>query len=535
MLKKTKKKKEILNQNRNEEKTKISNLFFFKIAIFLFFSLFILFLFIYDEKPSNSNTNNNQNLKYDKPSKKSKYSEYEKYSNNNSTCDILDPINLIKKRVDNGPIEICEGKSKHICFINTNNYYNDIYAHKNGTICEMENIVLDPSNAKQSGHSFFNGPVDFSHQGFPILDKGFINAECKPNDISLNYNKIYETYFNSWNYEYNSKDEAEELEELAPGKIIFFISRNQDSPNLFHGHSEIVNVLAVIYLFDLDPKDIQVIFLESIEIPVTLDNKESKERDPDKPEDPFYYIYKDVISQGGEPLYIKNLKKKYKISKAFHIPINWDSPLYIDLDTLPKCDKISKTYKLYNDFVDKYMDLKPFEDKFITDNETFYYPESVIKRHESGQKFDKIVTVQWRRVWPKKRKNQQRIFTNALELTYKLSTLLPKNILIRLIDTAKLPMKDQISVMRNTDYLIGIHGAGLSLSIFLPHESIFNEFDCDDWKSVLGLMSALSGHKTYTDYIKSTRKYIDGNGNVIFDENEFIERVMAHMKENNFI
>jgi hypothetical protein len=335
---------------------------------------------------------------------------------------------------------------------------------------------------------------------------------------------------NSWNYEYDSKNEQEKLEELAPGKTVFLISRNQDSPNLFHGNSEIINVLSMIYLFNLDPKEIQVIFLESIEIPVTLENQQ---KEPDKPQDPFYYIYKNVISQGGEPIYIRNLKKKYKISKAIHVPINWDSPLYSHAQ-IPKCDKISKAYKLYNDLIDKYMDLKPFEDKFITDNETFYYPESVIKSHESGTKFEKIVTVQWRRVWPKRRKGQYRIFKNAQKLTYKLSTLLPKNILIRLIDFAQLSMKDQISIMRSTDYLIGIHGAGLSLSIFLPHKSIFNEFDHKKIKSVLGLMSALSGHVTYTDYIKSSKSDIDRNENIEFDENEFIDRVTTHMKKHNF-
>ena len=75
-----------------------------------------------------------------------------------------------------------------------------------------------------------------------------------------------------------------------------------------------INALAIIYLFNLDPKDIQVVFLESIEIPVTLGNQT---RDPDKPEDPFYYIYKNIISQGGEPLYIKNLKKNIKYLKLF--------------------------------------------------------------------------------------------------------------------------------------------------------------------------------------------------------------------------
>ena len=165
------------------------------------------------------------------------------------------------------------------------------------------------------------------------------------------------------------------------------------------------------------------------------------------------------------------------------------------------------------------MDLKPFEDKFITDNDTYYYPESVIKSHESGIKFDKIVTVQWRKVWPKNRKGQVRIFNNALQL----------------IDTAKFKMEDQISIMRSTDYLIGLHGAGLALGIFLPQKSIFHEFDHEHIISALGLASSLSGHKTYVEYIKSNSTKIDGNENVDLDENEFIEKVISRMKENNFI
>ena len=523
--KKKSKKIKISKRFRNKEiKKKTMLSLFLKLIIF---SLFIFLLLLRNDTHSTLNQN------YLKSSKKENENEREKeYSNTNSTCDNLDPINLFKKRIDNGPIELCEGsKSKHICYRTGNNYYNDIYVYNNGIICEMENIVLDPSKSKQSGFSYKEGPIDSVHLGFPLLTKGFINAECKRKNIILNNNQIYGTYLNSWNYEYNSKNEKEELEELAPGKTVFLISRNQDSPNLFHGNSEIINVLSMIYLFNLDPKEIQVIFLESIEIPVTPENQK---KDPDKPEDPFYYIYKNVISQGGEPIYIKNLKKKYKISKAIHVPINWDSPLYTNVQ-IPKCDKISKAYKLYNDLIDKYMDLKPFEDKFITDNETFYYPESVIKSHESGTKFEKIVTVQWRKIWPKKRKGQCRIFKNAQQLTYKLSTLLPKNILIRLIDFAQLPMKDQISAMRSTDYLIGLHGAGMSLSIFLPHKSIFNEFEHENIISVLGLMSAFSGHVTYTDYIKSSKSNIDGFEKIDLDENEFIDRVITHMKEHNFI
>ena len=527
---------------QNEEDAKISDFFILKITIFLSVTIFLIFLLTIDKKYPKLNEANitssslqikqtAQEIKPTTPNLPISQAHEKENSTKNTTCEIFDPINLIKRRVDNGPIEMCEGKkSKHVCYQNVKNYYNDIFYMKNGVFCEMENIVLDPLKSRQSGLSFLNGPVDTKNHGMPLLSKGFINAECNPKKKPLYCNYIYRRYFNSWNYEYNSNDEKEELEELAPGKIIFFISRNQDSPNLFHGNSEVINALAVIYLFNLNPKDIQVIFLESIEIPVTLGNQT---RDPDKPEDPFYYIYKNVLSQGGEPIYIKNLKKKYKISRAFSVSINWDTPRKINLN-FTQCDKTSKTYKLYNDLIDKYMDLKPFEDKFITDNDTYYYPESVIKSHESGIKFDKIVTIQWRKVWPKNRKGQVRIFNNALELTYKLSTFLPKNILIRLIDTAKFKMEDQISIMKNTDYLIGLHGAGLALGIFLPQKSIFHEFTHEHIISTLGFSSSLSGHKTYVEFIKSNSTKIDGNENVDLDENEFIEKVISRMKENNF-
>ena len=351
---------------QNKEDAKISDFFILKITIFLSVTIFLIFLLTIDKKYPKLNEANitssslqikqtAQEIKPTTPNLFISQAHEKENSTKNTTCEIFDPINLIKRRVDNGPIEMCEGiKSKHVCYQNVKNYYNDIFYMKNGVFCEMENIVLDPLKSRQSGLSFLNGPVDTKNHGMPLLNKGFINAECNPKKIFLNYNKIYRAYFNSWNYEYNSNDEKEELEELAPGKIIFFMSRNQDSPNLFFGNSEIINALAIINLFNLDLKDIQVIFLESIEIPVTLGNQT---RDPDKPEDPFYYIYKNVLSQGGEPIYIKNLKKKYKISKAFYVSINWDTPLKLININYTQFDTISKAYKIYNDLVDKYMDL----------------------------------------------------------------------------------------------------------------------------------------------------------------------------------
>ena len=455
-------------------------------------------------------------IKYNKDFRR--YEKYEKEFNGNSTCDQLDPINIFNLRLKNGPIEICNNnKTNHICYINHEGYYNDIFVNKNGVLCTMENIVLDPSKISQSNF-IYRGPVDKEHKGFPVLFKGFFNTKCNNNPINFDYNKkMYNFYFNSWDYDYNIENEKEQLEELAPGKTVFFISRTEDSPNLFHGNSEIINIICMLYLFNLAPEEVQIVILQGLEIP----------------EDPFYDMFKNMFSGGYDPINVKYLKKKYKISKAINVPSNWDSPPFVFIP-FPKCDSTTRTYQLYNDFVDKYMNLTPFKDSFISDDISYYYPDIVLKNHEKGIKFTKIVTFQWRKIWPEGRRGQFRILSNAKKLADKLAQVLPNNILVRLINTAALPYKDQISLVRNTDYFIAIHGAGLALTIFLPKNSIVHEIYRKKSNDLLNLMSSLSGHVTYSDLIKAKRHRKKGNENIKFDENEFAESVLSHMKENNF-
>ena len=95
----------------------------------------------------------------------------------------------------------------------------------------------------------------------------------------------------------------------------------------------------MLYLFNITPEDVQIVFLDSIEIPYY---DEENENNKDIPRDPFYNIYKNMISRGGEPINIRNLKKKHKISKAIHIPINWDSPLFLNID-FPTCYSATKS------------------------------------------------------------------------------------------------------------------------------------------------------------------------------------------------
>ena len=181
------------------------------------------------------------------------------------------------------------------------------------------------------------------------------------------------------------------------------------------------------------------------------------------------------------------------------------------------------------------MNISKFKDTFVSDNQTFYYPKSIINNHKSNINFTKIVTFQWRKVWPPGRTQQQRILGNGPELADELASKLPKNILLRLIDTAALPISQQISILRETDYYVGIHGAGLTLSIFAPNHCILHEVLPESNMNGLLLMGALSGHKTYSDIINSNTKNIEGNENVFFEPDHFVNTVIEHMKENKII
>ena len=446
------------------------------------------------------------------------YKSLETYetNHNKSACNNLDPINIFKQRLNTTFTTICEKEnSRHICYKDDN----PIFVAKNGVLCEFNNIIIDPSKWKGDGNTY-KGPMDPSNRGCPLLEKGFFNAKCDKGMMNeyKGYDFIYNNYFNGWDYE-SEINNKESLEELAPNKTVFFISRNQDSPNLYHGGSEFVNALAIMYLYNLEPEDIQVVFLESILI---LD-------------DPFYDLYKNLIGRGGEPIHVRNLTKKYHVSSGIHIPIDWDSPCFI-LPSPPECSgNPTKTYYLYNKLIDLYMPPNNYKDTFISNQENLYYPESIINTAlKENKKFDKIVTFQWRRPWPKGRKGQQRILGNGIELADKLSTLLPKNILLRLVDTASLPIKEQISIMRNSDYFVGIHGAGLSLSIFSPINCIYHEVLHASNMNGLALFASTSGHKVYKDIISADIREIDGNENIFFNVEHFANEVIEHMKENNF-
>lgn len=193
---------------------------------------------------------------------------------------------------------------------------------------------------------------------------------------------------------------------------------------------------------------------------------------------------------------------------------------------------MTKAYNYLNQFINNYVNIPKFLEPFNYDKETFYYSKTV-KDPNSGN-YTKYLTFQWRMQYPKKIKGQVRILGNGPEIVEKLVEKLPKNILVRLVDTAKLSMRKQISLIRKTDYFLGIHGAGLFLSAFMPITSIVHEIYTSEKTKNLELLSNLSGHKTYSDNIHAEIKMIDDCEYQFYNPDLVVSSVFKHMEENHF-
>ena len=238
------------------------------ICIFTIFCIFLIYkikIFKYKKfsKEQDLNILLNTTKTKTEPKIEEIYKSVESYESQytNYECNNLDPINIFKQRLNSNPDIICSGSnnnSNHICYKDNN----PIFVAQRGASCEFKNVIIDPTKWSADGNTY-KGPMDPGNRGCPLLSKGFFNIKCDDGLMTKysGYDFIYNNYFNGWDYNYDSYEkEKDTLEELSPGKTVFFISRNQDSPNLYHGGSEFVNALSIMYLLKLNPEEIQIVF-----------------------------------------------------------------------------------------------------------------------------------------------------------------------------------------------------------------------------------------------------------------------------------
>ena len=415
-------------------------------------------------------------------------------------CKLHDGFNNFKLLTETESYILCKGEiSKHKCY-----YQYDYDFEKGGALCELENVILDPTKFKY----YYSCPdSDF----WPDLKDFFFNMKCNVKGEQFSHHFEYDFYFNHWNYNYTKKNEI--IEEIGINKTVLIISAR--SSHLYHGFLEIMNAIAVMNVYNLEPEDVQILLIEKC-----------------PPEfDVYYPFYSELISRGGDIIFFNELSKnkKYLIKNAINVPHLYDSPFWVD--GLLSCKYRSPAYKRLLHLIAKYLIIPEFHDSLDYNGTIIVYPKSV--KNVNDPKYTKFVTIEWRKPFPPDRKNQQRLMGNGQELLNKLQAKMKKNILVRLVDTAYLSIIDQISLMLKTNYLIGIHGAGFTLGPYLSDEAIIHEISIGQFNEMPLSICALSGHRTFKDSIGGYIKEEDGEY-MYLNADEFVSTVVSTMKRNNF-
>ena len=178
------------------------------------------------------------------------------------------------------------------------------------------------------------------------------------------------------------------------------------------------------------------------------------------------------------------------------------------------------------------MDLRRFVDRISYDKDVFYYPKRVLS--PNSRNYKKHVTIQWRKLLPKEITGKLRVMGNGPELAEKLAEKLPGNVLVRLVDLDRLPIRRQIMLMKKTTYFVADFESGGFLSMFTPTKCIVNEISHQKNINLIPLIASLSGHATYSDIIKAKVQMINGNEVIYYDTKEFVKVILTHMKKNNF-
>lgn len=88
--------------------------------------------------------------------------------------------------------------------------------------------------------------------------------------------------------------------------------------------------------------------------------------------------------------------------------------------------------------------------------------------------------------------------------------------------------------MQKTDYFLGIHGAGITLGIFLPKNSIIHEIKYKKEPNRPIILGKLTGHKVYSEFMNVSIKLENSRENVYIKGEKLVQSVLKNMEENHY-
>jgi protein O-GlcNAc transferase len=126
--------------------------------------------------------------------------------------------------------------------------------------------------------------------------------------------------------------------------------------------------------------------------------------------------------------------------------------------------------------------------------------------------------------------NQESLFS-TLRNTYS-----SENFALNIVDFASIPLREQISIVRNTDVLVGVHGAGLTHDMFLsPRSAVVEILPSELAHKGFRNLAKLRGHSYFREHAEKDgmdeeREKDWHNENVVLEESRFMELMDVAIK-----
>uniref|UniRef100_A0A7S0SZ26 EGF domain-specific O-linked N-acetylglucosamine transferase n=1 Tax=Chromulina nebulosa TaxID=96789 RepID=A0A7S0SZ26_9STRA len=345
----------------------------------------------------------------------------------------------------------------------------DMFCIANNFVIDFSKVIGKVPSSKQ--------PLGSQYLSF---HKGSLSGECKMT------NKYKEHLFmphqslqmNSFEENYHIDSNIERYE--TP---LYLMARDEDCENLFHSTADFMNAYLVISALQIDPKDLQVMLFDL------------------HPDGPYIDLIKNAFSPNHPVIRHSHFQnKKILFNKiVFHL----ESPAGLIFPKVSRPGPLqcysTSLFQNYRKFI-----LKAFN---LWDVSPPPIPTITLSLRKRTDK-----------------KNVGRILQNEDEIV---SVLNQGNLIkVQVIDGGKMSFTDQIKLIRHTNILIGVHGAGLMMIMFAAEEAILIEMHPSYRQDRHFRHAARMTGKIYMPLRTLTRETCQGSSdNVVIPVQEFKQTV----------
>ncbi|XP_064632584.1 uncharacterized protein LOC135490933 [Lineus longissimus] len=307
----------------------------------------------------------------------------------------------------------------------------------------LKDVIVDPSfsTGKKGGESITDVLQQKETQEYYKLRRGFFQLKCNKESVHrrdknhpISYRFISKNHMNSW---INSIQPVEELNKSTDTEEEFTLAiQRYEYANLYHTMTDFYNTFLMMRFFNRTPSNTKILIIDG---------------HPKGSLDSIWSVLYDDIQRVG------HIKQPTKFKELVWAMQSYNSPMVRHRSPgLPLVDDFSQF------FLSRY---------------------NVMSRHTLHCDHLNVLFV-WRRDYVSHPRNPKGSITrkikNEVELIDTIQSKYP-NFTVRGVQIDLFEMKKQLKLIASTDVLIGMHGAGLSHTLFLPKHAGLIEFYPTYW------------------------------------------------------